>query len=385
MAEFTLPSFLEHVGVEDWKQLIRETLPADIDLSEGGHAYNLTITSAIIAAKVCEYIIPRAIEVFHPAHSYGTYLDDHARARSMTRHAATAATGEITITGEANTLIPNGSQFSTASINDEPALTFETEMAVTIPEEGSVTVPVRCITTGTIGNTAANTIIIPTSGLTGVTSVTNNLPTTGGTEEESDESLIARIEERDRTQSESYTGCVADYERWARAVDGVGDVTVIPAQDDSGLVRLVITDSNGEPASEQLRETVYNHIMHPEDKAERKTAPNVLLSVESPETQSIWIRAKVELEGEATIESVEAAFLQNLSLYLPTAMEDGVIRITKLGQALSTASGVSDYKDIEIGTEVDGEVAYNPSNLALDPNILPILTINTLALTEAEV
>ena len=306
MAEFQIPSFLLNHSTDDNHELMKSILPADLDISEGSHEWNFTRPTALVIARLCEFVLPEVIKVFSPEWSYGTFLDEHAKTRKMTRRAATAATGSITITGEENTVIPAGSLFATAAINDEPSVDYKTLEKVTIPAEGSVTVNVECTQTGIIGNTLAGTVILVGSRITGIKSVTNAAAITGGTEVESDESLSARIVEYDKTQGESFVGCVADYKRWAMSVPGTGEATVIPAKDTSGLVTIVVTDTNGDPASETLCTAIYDYIMSPNDPSARLAPINAALSVIPPASISFSVKATVELKEGATLEAVIA-------------------------------------------------------------------------------
>ena len=52
MAEFTKPSFLLNRSTNDNHAKMREIIPADIDMSEGGHAWNMTRPTALIAAEI---------------------------------------------------------------------------------------------------------------------------------------------------------------------------------------------------------------------------------------------------------------------------------------------------------------------------------------------
>ena len=382
MAEFIIPDFLKNSSVDDLHQVMKGVLPADLDMSEGNHAWNLTRPTAIIASELREFILPEVIKLAFPEWSYGQFLDGHAKARSITRRAATAASGEITITGEANLTIPAGSLFSTASVNDEPSVDYKTIAEVKIPESGSVIVAVECTQTGTVGNTTENTVVLVASKLTGITAVTNEEPITGGTEEEGDESLINRIMEYDKSQGDNFVGSVADYKRWATSVPGVGEATIIPAQDDTGLVTIILTDANGEAATEQLCNSVYNYIMRPDDHGERLAPVNALLSVVPPSTMAIIIKATVELDSDATVESVKAAFMQQLSAYLPIAMDEQEIKYTKIAAALSAAAGVNDFTDLQIGLK--GE-AYGTANIPMTTTQLPEVSEDDIEITAGTV
>lgn len=386
MAEFEIPAFLKNHSPDDLQALGLSALPADIDASEGGHTWNFSRMASLIAAEICEYIVPEAIKVFSPEWSYGTYLREHAKARGVNIRAATAATGEITITGKEGTVIPLGSLFVTTAINDEPSSEYRTTEAATIPAEGSVTVEVECVTPGISGNTAAGTIVHVGSNIDGITSVTNEKALTGGTEEETDEAIIARIREYDQSMGDSFVGCVADYKRWAESVDGVGTAEVIPAKDTSGLVTIVLLDSNGDPANETLREAVYNYIMSPNDPEGRQAPIGASLSVVAPETVQIAIKATVKLGDTATIESVSAAYLALLLAYLPEAMEEGEIKYTRIGRELSRTSGVYDYADVQIGIVGEGgAVTYGTTNITISDSSLPIISEANLHLTAGTV
>lgn len=382
MAEFIAPDFLKNSSVDDIHQLMKDILPSDLDVSEGSHAWNLTRPTALVVAELREFILPEVIKLIFPEWSYSEFLDGHARARSITRRAATAASGEVTITGAAKSIIPAGSLFSTAAVNDEPSVDYETLEEATIPDSGSVVVPVQCTQTGAVGNTTENTVILVTSRLTGITSVTNNDAISGGTEEENDESLINRITEYDRSQGDNFVGSAADYKRWATSVPGVGEATIISAKDNTGLVTIILTDSNGEAATEQLCDSVYNYIMRPDDPGARLAPVNANLTVVPPSTIAIGIAVNVELAPDATVESVKAAFAQKLSLYLPIAMEEQEIKYTKIAAALSSADGVNDFSGLRIGIK---NGTYGTANIPVTTTQLPEVSAEDIEITAGTV
>lgn len=386
MAEFTVPEFLENYTEDEVYATMSATLPPDIDSSEGSHTWNLLRPTAMVAAELCEYVLPQVVQLIFPEWSYGDFLDAHAQTRGMTRKAATPATGEITITGDENTVIPVGSMFSTASYNsDDPSISYETTEAATIPASGSVTVPVECTEPGTEGNTTENTIILSSSVIVGITGVTNEEAVSGGTDEETDEALIARIQEYDQTQSDSFVGNAADYRRWAMTVDGVGSASVIPATDGTGIVTIVLTDSNGDPASETLCTTVYDYIMSPDDPYSRIAPINAALDVVAPTTTEIAVKATVELTAEAVLADVSAAFLTSLSGYMTEALSDGEVKITRVAAILSTIEGVNDFSGLQIGTMSGGTATYGTSNITLTATELPVITSDDIDLTEGTV
>ena len=385
MAEFLIPSFLQNCSTEDFHAMMKAALPVDLDVSEGSHAWNLTRPTALVAAEICEFILPEVIKLIFPEFSYGAFLDYHATTRGMSRRPATYASGYITITGNPQATIPVWSKFSTASVNDEPSVDYMTLEDAVIPEIGYVTVPVECVKAGLVGNTGPNTIIIVTDRLNGIKSVTNADVITGGTETEDDETLIERIMEYDRTQGESFVGCVADYKRWATSVDGVGEATVIPPEDTSGLVTIVLTDTNGDPGTDQLCTDVYNYIMRPDEPGARRAPVNALLSVIPPDTITISIKAIIELKPEYALENVQKSFVEKVAAYLPLAMDEGEIKYTQIAKVLATAEGANDFRELQIGVLNNGAVTYGVTNIPISNRQLPRITADNLTFTTGTV
>lgn len=383
MSEFVTPDFLLNHSPDDVHAMMKEILPADIDISEGSHEWNMTRPTALVVARMCEFSLPQVIQLILPDYSFGTYLDGQAKTRNLSRRAATAAVGTITITGAAGTTIPTGSLFSTAAVNDEPSVDYAAVTSAKIPESGSVTVDVQCAQSGIIGNTPANTIVLVSSKLTGISSVTNPEAITGGTEEETDESLQARIANYDQSQGDSYVGNVSDYRRWATNVPGVGAATIIPAQDDSGLVRIILTDANGEPATEDLCEKVYNYIMQPDAPDKRRAPIGASVSVGPPEVVQIVVQALVELESNATLEAVKTAYAARLAAYLPEAFEDGEVKYSRVMATLAAVEGVNDFANLRIGVKDSGSIWT--TNISISEYQLPAISVDDLMLTAGTV
>lgn len=385
MSEYVTPDFLNNRSTEDNFKKITAILPQNIDLSAGNHAWNMTRPTALAMAEMCEAILPRVLQQIIPAWSYGTYLDGHAKSRNLTRRGATRASGIITITGKAGTVIPTGSRFYTAAVGDEPSMEYASIVSATIPAAGSVDVMVECIYLGIVGNTPENTIVLHSGKVKGITAITNEEPITGGTEEETDESLRARIDEADRSQGNSFTGCPADYKRWATSVAGVGEATIISAQDDSGLVRIILTDTNGDPATTILCDAVYNYIMSPDEPDKRMAPIGANLAVSPPDTIKISIKATVELADGATIEAVKAAYMAKLAAYLPVAFGDGEIKYTRVAAALASVEGANDYADLQLGIKNGDSVTYGTANISVSAAQLPTIAEGDLVLTAGTV
>lgn len=375
--EFEIPSFLGSSDEDEIHEGLLSTMPDEFDKSEGQVLYDLTRPVANIASLIRGYEIPEALKLIWPRYANGIYLDYHAETRGMTRREATYATGTLTISGTAGTTIPSGSVFSTETKNNVASVDYATTVSRIIGEEGTIDIPAKAVFPGSDGNAGANQITIKSNEIDDISAVTNNDPFTGGYDEEDDESLKARLVEYDLNKGESNIGNKSDYKRWALEIVGVGAVTVITPVDDTGLITLVLTDMNGSPASVDLCQSVYNHIMGiREDESDRLAPINARLEVIPPQTINVSITAVVKLENDTaqTIATITTAFANALITYFPQAISDKEIRYEKVKSILSGIDGVYDFKDVFIND--------TQGNINLPSGVLPVIDVNNITLTE---
>lgn len=378
MADFQFPDFLQGQSPEEIHKKMRDVIPADIDMSEGQLPHDLTFPTALIASQTAQSDLPRLMGQIWPQFAYGVYLDYHAKTRTMERKAAQRAAGQLRITGQDGTPIPAGSVFATVSRNDNIAVEFTVTRDYTITG-GSVTADIEAVAAGSGGNVAADLIVIVISdNLNGIKSVTNPGATGGGFNEESDDELRERIIQYDQSMSGSFIGNEADYKRWALSVVGVGEAVIIPANDDSGLVTIVATDANGDPASPALCQQIYDYIMEgANERAERFAPVNANLSVVSPTTIEIRVEAAMELESGAVLDDVKALFTAAVKAYFLQARSDEEIRYSKVYQLLQSIAGVYDIRDVTLN---GGGV-----NIPLQKTLLPVTDDTLIVLTEGVV
>lgn len=396
MAQFVIPDFIKNRSVSNTHKQMRDNLPNDIDISEGSDLWNLTYTTAYEHAFFVQFCLLNSIKLIWPEFSNGVYSDYHGDARNMTRHKAQYATGYILVEGKAGTIIPEGTIFSTEQIGDAGITEFETTGSYTIDESMNVTIPIAAVSVGASGNVPAHTIIINSDKISGIASVTNTEATTGGFDEESDESFNERMKEYDQTQDNSFIGNDNDYRRWAMSVDGMGEAIVLDpednpdVEDDSGIVTIIAIDANGNPASTALCASVYNYIMHPtplstngqktdgeKTSIERLAPPGVILVVRAPNTNAITISGIVELDGTSDIDTINQEYATALQTYLLQAIQDGEIRYSKVTSILSSIEGVADYKDILLNNDT--------VNIQLNSQQIPIINASNITLNVGQV
>ena len=96
-----------------------------------------------------------------------------------------------------------------------------------------------------------NTVTLQKQPNKNVTSVTNENPIRGGTDEEDDDTYRERILEKLRSAEVSFVGCDADYVRWAKEVSGVGSAVVEAEWKGPGTVKVVVADPDGSAVGEE--------------------------------------------------------------------------------------------------------------------------------------
>lgn len=379
MAELTLDDipFLQNQDAETLYKEMLASLPNDLDKTEGGFAHDFTYPTALRVAKFAEQDLLNVVACIFPMFAFGEFLDYHGQnGRDMTRKPATKAYGHVQVTAKAGTVIPVGTVFTTIADANNQYIEFVSVEPGTVESDAqAIEIAVEAVKDGIEGNVSANTVTMLATSISGVKSITNENPITGGTDIEDDESFRERILEVDRTRSVSFVGSIADYERWALEVPGVGTAKIVPAQDDSGLVTIILTDANGEPANEHLREAVYNHIQSPNDEKARLSNVNALLSVVAPETVTISITATIELLENSTLEAVKTAFVTALKQYLLDC--DGEVKLSRVGQILSSTAGVNDYSNLLLNG--------GTSNVQVAVNQLPYSDENNVTLVRGAV
>lgn len=372
MAEFTIPSFLEEQDTESVFERMLVNLPVDMDTSEGGHTYNLIYPTAYEISYMSEFLLTEALKLIFPefCEGYAEIMDYHAKTRGLSRKQPEYATGEVVVTGEADCEIPEGTMFSTISVNGEASVDFITTEDAILEEAGDVTIPVQAVLEGKAGNVPANTVVLNASRIDGITNVTNPSEITGGLEEETTESLQERIMEYDATLGYSYGGTESDYKRWALAVEGTGSATIISPTDDSGVIQIVLVDVNGEAASQELCTEVYNHIMSPDDESLRLAPVNDKISVTAPSVQTITVSATVKLENGSSVDEAKRSLVTAMKAYFLEATDDGEIKYTRVGSVLLGLDEVSDYSDLK----VNGGTA----NITLPSGEMPAIAVGNI-------
>lgn len=222
---------------------------------DADQASDIGIRLKVLAAEtasVYEKIEELRAEIF-PQTSTGRYLELHAESRAITRKPSIPASGALKLSREtpaySDILIPAGILCSTKA---EPQLYFETACdAVLRTGETAVLIPAAAVTSGETGNVAAESVCTMVSPASGITSVTNPKPFSGGVDEESDGDLRARLLAAYQNISNGTNG--AFYYDLAMSHEGVSSAKILPRRRGRGTVDVVITSRSIESENETVR------------------------------------------------------------------------------------------------------------------------------------
>lgn len=185
--------------------------------------------------------------------AWGVYLEKRCAEHGIMRNKAVKARGNVMFEGVAGTNIPAGTV-----VRNADGVSYVTLNDVVITASRTAIVEVEAEEAGLKGDTIANTITIIPFSVSGVESVNNPEPITGGYDEETDEELFKRFDFA--VKNPHTTGNVNDYIFWATSVDGVGAVRVKELWNGPGTVKVLILGSDGRAASNELIQNVADYI-----------------------------------------------------------------------------------------------------------------------------
>lgn len=331
-------------------------VPDTLNKHEGSFIWDALSPAALEIAQI--YIeLDLVLQWGFAQTTYGEYLDYRAAEHGLERKAATKAVGQVTITGTHGAIVPENSLFATAA-----GVQFETVAEVTIDETETITADIRAVEAGNRGNVPAGVITeIPVS-IPGVTAVTNALPITGGTDTETDAALLARLLEKVRLPATS--GNVAHYLQWAKEVPGVGDAKILPLWNGAGTVKVIVIDSNKQPASADIVQNVADYI-------ETVRPIGATVTVVSATSLAINVSATLTLAEGYTIPGVQPAIEAALTAYLKgIAFQQDYVSYAQIGNFIIDTPGVLDYANLLVNGET--------GNVAIETEQVPIKGTVTL-------
>lgn len=299
---------------------------------EGTFQFDCFSTNAIEFAKV-ELELAEAYRANFAQTSWGEYLDMRSAEHGLVRRSANFAIGTLTVYG--NGTVPAGSLFATDSGNR-----FVSVNEVLVADEA--TIDIVAVKAGSAGNVAAGSITkIPLS-IAGINSCLNAEATYDGYDAETDETLRERL--LDKVRHPATSGNPYEYVQWALEVVGVGAARCVRCPYGPGTVKVVIVDSNFEPANSELIERVYEHLN------QRRPVGIVDGQLFVVSALPVVVNVAADISGSIDLD----AFRQGLQEYFTKLIKrnltnyqqstsGGVISVAQIGSVILLAGGADTY------------------------------------------
>ncbi len=339
----------EELTVENIKLDIINRMSSDIDTREGSFTNDMISGVAYEIWKLYQSL-DAIIPIVYVDETSGEYIDRKCSDYGIIRKEGTKASAELTINGTEGSVIPADKVFLTAE-----GLEFVTNNEVTITG-GIAKVTASAVEAGSSYNVNVDTIKNQYSNLEGINSVTN-LPATGGTDSESDQSLLKRL--YDYLQKPATSGNIAHYKQWATEVEGIGNAKVYPLWNGAGTVKVLVVGNNNEPVNSTIEGNCRLHI-------EENRPIGAEVTVISAEGLEINVNAEVFVDATTTIDEVQKAFQLSLKTYLHNiAFETYQVVYNRLAYMLLDIPGVIDYHSILINGD--------DKNINIGGNQVPVL------------
>lgn len=341
--EFTLPEYLKNQTAEEIHERMMNELPPDIDDMPGGFAYDFTKPAALEKDELINFHLLRTLQLAFPQFAWGEWLDLHGAQVHIERRQASCAEGYVRVTAEDATSIVKDTVFMTPASERQDSIEYYATDDVNIEAGGTELVPVRAAEEGTASNVGANAITLMGTPNDAVTEVTNPDPVTGGVNAESDDDYYDRIA-AEYQAAMTFTGNDSDYIRWAKAA-GAGNCFVVDTPDGPGTVGLIVIDTDGRPASQELQDAVYDYIVSPNDRSAR-LLPTACAQLTVSTTEMVEITYTITglvFDETTTLEQIKSDFAAAVLSEYPTAFNDGVLKYNNIRPLIKNINGVSDY------------------------------------------
>lgn len=211
---------------------------------------------------------------------------------------------------------------------------------------------VECTEGGLVGNVGTGTITVVPKTITGISQVTNDEPTTGGYDTETDASLLERYFDRLRTPVNGVNA--NQYITWANSVAGVGGARCIPIWKGKNTVKVIIIGNDYKPASENVVKLVQDYI-DPNKNGDGSGVATIgaVTTVVSAKTTPIKVTIKgVKFSGD--VNTLKAEIKDTIDRYIrQSAFNTDYVSIAKIGALIIDIDGVTDFKELKLNDAHD--------------------------------
>ena len=284
------------------------------------------------------------------------FLARWAAVWKIERKPASAASGTVHLTGLNGATLPAGSLY----INNATQQQYKVAADVSVVS-GQGMALVTAVESGSAGNLAAGSelaLIAPVAGIVSaavVQAAEDGAGISGGADEETDDSLRARLLERLRKPPRG--GSAADYVRWAKEVPGITRAWCYPLMLGPGSVGLCVVTDDAETGPIPSAEVVGRVAAHIETV---RPASMEGVDVFAPDPLEVTVRLKITPDTEV----LRMAVLRELADLFAREGEPGTtLYRSHITEAVSLTAD-----------ELDHDLIAPSTNIDVPAGVLPLLT-----------
>lgn len=268
------------------------------------------------------------------------------------RKQATYAEGQVIIKGTPGITIESGTLVASDLAE------YKTLNTVIVPQEGQITVPIKCVTAGTIGNVSIGVVNKFPVTISGLNECYNNIDIENAVNEEGIEEARLRVEEK--LQQPRTSGNIYDYKYWAKKVDGVGNARIIPRWNGINTVKILIADRNNDIATENLIKETYNYI-------ENVRPVGAIITVESAKLKIVNIKIiglTIDTNANQTSAQIKLNIKNSLKEYINSiSLDNDLISYAQCSRTALDTEGVGDFVSLTLNESV-GTLQLNQDEIA---------------------
>lgn len=269
----------------------------------------------------------------------------------QSRKASTYATGSILITGTVGSKIEKGDLV--ASDTAEYQILYPS----TIPESGFISLPIQCITAGTVGNCSIGSINSFPISLTGINTCYNDSEIKNAVDEEDIETARSRVQ--NTIQNPRTSGNINDYKDWAEEVETVGTARAIARWNGVNTVKVLVTDRNNSTASSDIINAVVINI-------EKNRPVGADVTVESAKLKIVNVIINgltIDTNENQTVEQTRLNIKNSLKTYINSiTLDETYISFSKCNSQVLATEGVGDFTFLSLNG-VAGTLSLNSDEI----------------------
>ena len=331
---------------------------------EGTYDYDIAAATSLEIKDLYDYLEWWSKQTFIDTATENEYVDKHALIFGVERRSEVKASGEITITGKTGTTIPEGTV-----VLSRIGVKYETLALALIGSDGKDKARVQALVGGITGNCGIGDIVAFEIADTNIYTVTNEEAITGGFDIENNESLIARAKEK--IMRPAHSGNENDYKQWAKEVEGVGKVDVIPVWNGGGTVKVIISDYDYNVANQELVEAVKNRIEQADGRpigANVTVVSYIKYDLDIVATIKIASGYDIETIKQDVIADIKKGIINNTIQYTSNS-KTTIVSIGKIGAIILSVDGVLDYTSLSVNGETTGNIEVPRDKIVILNNV----------------